>query len=362
VGVAESIYNAIEQQAEDRLSARLGASIAGEACLRKLWLSFRWAERERFDGRMLRLFRRGHLEETQLVNDMRAAGFTVKDIHPQTGQQMEVTGANGHAVMKMDAIARGLPGHSGWVMCEFKTSNDKAFKEIEKKGVEAAKPLHFAQMQLGMLWSVPNQMTRALYVCVKKSDDSLYVEEVPLDLDKARDLEARVAHVIEAAEPPDRIAGDPSDFRCRWCLFRPLCFEDESLPRVNCRTCCHSTPVEGAAWECERKQKRLTLDDQIAGCSDHRYIPAMLPAYWSLIDASAEENEVTYRLPDGREFKNGKHAPSSYSSEELRAMSGNMATVGDPDVDALRMQFDAKIEKPSNRPTHEPFFDDPIPF
>ena len=45
----------------------MGASTLGEKCDRKLWLGFRWAVRENFPGRILRVFRRGQNEEATVV-------------------------------------------------------------------------------------------------------------------------------------------------------------------------------------------------------------------------------------------------------------------------------------------------------
>jgi hypothetical protein len=49
------------QPDEPRL--HLGGSMLGHPCDRWLWLSFRWAVREKFPGRIRRLFRRGNNEE-----------------------------------------------------------------------------------------------------------------------------------------------------------------------------------------------------------------------------------------------------------------------------------------------------------
>jgi len=41
----------------------LGISIIGDDCSRKLWYSFRWVKLIQHEGRMRRLFNRGHHEE-----------------------------------------------------------------------------------------------------------------------------------------------------------------------------------------------------------------------------------------------------------------------------------------------------------
>jgi hypothetical protein len=55
----------------------MGISSRGHACERFLWLQFRWAIREKFSGRMLRLFRRGQDEEVTMVRDLACAGLDI---------------------------------------------------------------------------------------------------------------------------------------------------------------------------------------------------------------------------------------------------------------------------------------------
>ena len=69
------------QPDEPRL--HLGGSMLGHPCERWLWLSFRWAVRERFPGRIRRLFRRGNNEEDIITDDLKAIGIDINS----TGDQ-----------------------------------------------------------------------------------------------------------------------------------------------------------------------------------------------------------------------------------------------------------------------------------
>ena len=64
-----------DQPDEPRL--HLGGSTLGHPCDRWLWLSFRWAVREKFPGRIRRLFRRGRNEEEIVVADLKAIGLDI---------------------------------------------------------------------------------------------------------------------------------------------------------------------------------------------------------------------------------------------------------------------------------------------
>ena len=57
-----ALINAAHEAAQEPPRPHMGCSLIGDPCERKLWLSFRWAVVERFDGRILRLFRRGQHE------------------------------------------------------------------------------------------------------------------------------------------------------------------------------------------------------------------------------------------------------------------------------------------------------------
>ena len=59
----------------------------GNPCSRALWYGFRWAAQPEFSGRLYRLFQTGHLQEPRVYADLRAAGVTVYDTNPATGQQ-----------------------------------------------------------------------------------------------------------------------------------------------------------------------------------------------------------------------------------------------------------------------------------
>ena len=65
------------QARQDAPRPHLGASMLGHHCDRWIWLSFRWAVRERFPGRIRRLFRRGHAEEAVMVADLKAIGINL---------------------------------------------------------------------------------------------------------------------------------------------------------------------------------------------------------------------------------------------------------------------------------------------
>jgi hypothetical protein len=131
-----AIYAAYEKRrAETPARGYLGASVIGHACDRYLWLSFRWAGAEAFDGRMLRLFDQGHRAEARFVDELRMIGAEVHETGPD-GQQFAVEACGGHFRGHMDGAALGLPeAPKTWHVLEFKTHNAKSFKALQAEGV-----------------------------------------------------------------------------------------------------------------------------------------------------------------------------------------------------------------------------------
>lgn len=305
-----AIYAAYEAGQDDGCRPHLGASIIGHACRRYLWLTFRWARQARFSGRMLRLFERGQREEAIMVSNLRAAGVEVWELD-DSGRQYGVATFGGHFSGSMDGVALGLlEAPKTPHVLEFKTHNTKSFADLVRHGVQKAKPNHYAQMQVYMGLG---GFTRAFYLAVNKDTDELHSERVHFDGAAFKDLISKAETIIFTPEPLERISVDPAWYQCKMCDLRELCHATRA-PAVNCRTCAHSTPRRDGGWLCERHNKTLTSQEQRKGCSDHRFIPALLESIGVVSDASQERNYVTYRRPDGSQFTNGH---PGLTSEEI---------------------------------------------
>jgi hypothetical protein len=307
----------------------LGASLIGLSCERRLWYVLRWAGREQFDGRTLRMFDSGKREEPRVYEELRGIGC---EVHADDGgAQYRVSALGGHFGGSMDGVVLGVPeAPQTWHVLEIKTHNDKSFSELQKKGVREAKPQHFDQMQTYMHLA---GLDRALYYAVNKNTDALHIERVERDRAAGARLVEKARRVIAATVPPLRISEDPGWFECRFCPFAGVCHGAEA-PLVNCRTCVHSTPLldgdsADGAWRCERYKRPLP---DCAGCGDHLYIPPMLEGFATPTDAA--DDSVTYTLKAGGTFANG-NAPGQFRSIEIRAIS-DKALLADPALAALK--------------------------
>lgn len=270
----DAIYAAYAARQGDDRRDHLGASVIGGECERELWLGFRWATRKNFDGRLLRLFDTGHLEEPRLVSDLRAIGCTVMDVDPDTGRQWTVRDdENGHFGGSADGVALGVPeAPKTWHLVEFKTSNEKKFKTLETKGVRETQPKHFAQMQVYMHLL---GLTRALYLAKNKNTDELYCERVKHDAAFAIQTIEKARRIVFSPTPPPR-PFKPDFYLCKFCDHRGTCHEG-ALPERNCRTCIHSEPAEDGTWICAMAALVIPPEEQRKHHPCHRFIPDMLP-------------------------------------------------------------------------------------
>jgi len=258
-------WKAREASARSDPRVHLGASEIGKPCLRAAWYTFRWADAEEFDGRLLRLFRTGELEEDRLADDLMMIGCEVVQLDVRTGKQFRVWHPWGHFGGSLDAAIHHVPdGGDKWHVGEFKTHNAKSFAKLQKLGVKAAKWEHFCQMVIYMGFT---GMDRALYGAKNKDNDDLYFERVRFDETLFADLCRKAMSVIRSPEPLGRVSEDPESDECRYCPFRAVCHFGKPIKK-SCRTCRHATPEEGTTWRCGFHQRGIAVPEQAVGCSE----------------------------------------------------------------------------------------------
>ncbi len=271
--IANSIYSALEAK-QSRPRPHLGASLLGHPCDRWLWLSFRWAVVEKFEGRVLRLFRRGQLEEEQIVKDLRATGI---DIRGTTTNQSRVD-FGGHVSGSMDGVIfSGVPEAPNTKhLAEFKTASDKKFKEFAKDGLEKANYQYFIQCQVYMHGA---GLTRALFLVVNKNDDSVYTERVRYNEAVATKYIKRGHRITSSDRLPEPLSADPTWWQCRFCVGHKFCHEGAGVKEDNCRTCAHVTFKDDSVY-CERHQGEVPTKYQYDGCRSHVIHPELIPQSW----------------------------------------------------------------------------------
>ena len=308
----------------DTFRPHMGASTLGEKCDRKLWLSFRWAVRETFPGRILRVFRRGQNEEAQVVDDLRAIGCKVR----ATGAEQTRVNFGSHVSGSIDGIiTAGVPEAPKRAhVLEIKTHAKKSFETLEKDGVEKAHPKHFAQMQAYMLGT---GIDRALYVAVCKDDDRLYTERVELDKARAEKLVERGKRLATQDEIPPPLSSDPSWYECKFCSAHDFCHGSKVTREVNCRTCAHSTAEADGTWACARHGGNAMPTDWMREAHECHALHEHL-APWPI--AYDESGDAVYTI-DGVEAR-------GFATAEVIA---NPKACVDPTLVQLRRKFNAKV-------------------
>jgi len=302
----------------------LGASSLGEECERALWYSFRGCVKRNFIGRLYRLFETGNLAEARFVSELRGIGCEVHEFD-EDGKQFAITGIGGHFSGHMDGCALGIPeAPLSWHVVEFKTHSSKNFAKLKKNGVETAFPKHFAQM---MVYMGGTAMQRALYLAVNKDTDELYSERIRFDSQVYKRLMTKARRIIESIAAPPRLATRQDSFACKWCDAKDLCWSTGKvavpIPKVNCRTCCHSTPItamEERTWACA---KHGTIDGDIteAVCDDHLILPCLVN-FAEPTDAGDDWIEFTNNN-GGEKWKHGK------GFWQTRQLISSMGPLGD---------------------------------
>jgi hypothetical protein len=300
--IASAIDEAMVRNVRSADGAGVPMSAVGNPCDRAIWYAFRWAfPPEQPSAARERRFRTGFQYERWLLDDLRAAGCEVLEIDEETGKQYRVELVNGHLRGRIDGRVTGLPEAPKLEhVVECKSLNDKIFREVVKKGLQAAKPDHYAQCQL---YCHASGLTRCLYLAANKNTDEIHAERIRLDVEFCRSLVVRIERIVQASRPPARLHEDPNSkaaFACHWCPAFIVCHED-AFARVNCRTCLSSSPVDGGRWHCERWNCHLSYVEQQAGCAGfHRFIPELVPGEQEDVIG---EDTILYRLADGSEWQ-----------------------------------------------------------
>ena len=249
---------------DDPFRSHLGASVIGSKCDRAIWYGFRWVTKPRFDGRILRLFNRGHLEEGRFIAMLLAINvkFFQQDAN---GKQFTVSDAGGHFGGSLDGVAVGIPDLEVTTPCltEFKTHNDKSFQKLKREGVQASKFEHYVQM---LVYMKKKQLKVGLYLAVNKNDDEIYGELVYLDEIIADRFIERGKKIVFTEIPPKKLNESPGWFDCKFCNHRNVCHLNDEV-ELNCRTCNKSEVLKDGTWCCGQYDQLIPKEVQLTGCT-----------------------------------------------------------------------------------------------
>ena len=252
----DKINKALENGQSRNHRKHLGASIIGKPCKRELWYTFRHAKLSTFEGRMLRLFQRGHDEEPRFIALLDLIGVKSWEIDEKTNKQFQISDHGGHFGGSLDGIAFSLPeAPNEYSLLEFKTHGKASFNKL-KDGVLIAKPEHHMQMQIYMHYM---GLKQALYMAVCKDNDELHLEMVNYVEWCAMDGINKAKEIITAMEPPEKEFSSSSCMACKFCDYSAICWKGEEV-ESRCRNCEFAQPLNGdGAWRCNAGKEFGTL-------------------------------------------------------------------------------------------------------
>jgi len=281
----------------------LGGSQIGKECSRSLWYQFRWAWTPKFDGRMLRLFETGDLEELRFEKELRGIGAKVWARDPETGKQIRFEACGGHFALSLDGVVENIPdAPSKPHTLELKTANEKSFAKMKKEGLQKANPVYWAQCQVGMKLS---GIYDCLFLMKNKNTDDIYGERIKLDEAEAIKLIAKAESIVFEDNPPPRLSEDMTDWRCKFCPYWAVCHGCK-IPEAHCRTCAHATPERDGSWSCAKGHEFGEV------CQEHLFIPQMMPKGWEVLDARM--GWVEYHDEDGEVVRNFQNSEELHKS------------------------------------------------
>ena len=248
----------------------LGMSQIGDPCARKLYYNFRWVKEEKHEGRILRLFNRGHLEEKRFVEWLNAIGCQVEEVDAETQKQFRVSDCNGHFGGMLDGKVR-LPEKykvEEWLLLEFKTwKQDAKWNKLLQNGAYKTKGEHYAQM---CAYGYKAGLKHGLYLAINKNDDRIYSEIIPLNWHIGEDCVRKAESIITATfdAPPAKVSLERNYFACKWCCYQTVCHDGDDIDK-NCRSCRYASAVDDAEWFCAIHNNTIPKDFIPKGCNQY---------------------------------------------------------------------------------------------
>jgi hypothetical protein len=202
----------------------LGASIVGNACMRKI--QFDWWCDPAHPLRLRDIFARGHFFEEQSRQRLIDAGFRFAP--PDMLAFSAMNGLfRGHADGKIIA-GPDLPGAYLIYPClwEHKAINDKGWRAVERVGLKKTYPRYYAQVLLYQAYlDVTNP---ALFTALNADTCERLHLLVPFDAERAQEWSDRALQIIEATRARrllPRFTDDQTDWRCKMCSHRERCWQ-----------------------------------------------------------------------------------------------------------------------------------------
>ena len=207
----------------------LGASRLGVSCERALQYEFAKAPVDagrETDGRILRIFERGHVMEDCMVAWLRAGGFDLRT-RKANGEQFGFSAIDGRLQGHIDGVIVGGPnGFAYPALWECKCLGSRSWRDLEKNKLAVSKPVYHAQVVLYQAYLQLHEHP-AIFTAINADTMEIYTELVPFDAALAQRMSDRAVKVIAATDAGELLARayhDPTHFECRMCAWQDRCW------------------------------------------------------------------------------------------------------------------------------------------
>lgn len=228
--VAEAVNAAIDaglaaEEAGRPKRTYLGASMLGDPCLRKIVYHHRGAPEKPPEGRMRRIWARGHAAESRIIKWLRQAGFTVVD-RTRSGGQIEFKQADGRIAGHIDGVVTAGPATLPYpLLLELKCLNNKSWNDLRRRGLAESKEVYNAQIHLYMGYL---DLRSCLFGAENADTEELWWHVIPFDLAEAQRVSDRAVDVLRSSDGPlpRRLCNAPDFWRARMCGYADTCWKD----------------------------------------------------------------------------------------------------------------------------------------
>jgi hypothetical protein len=205
----------------------LGGSRLGVECQRALYYEYTHTKKDEgreFQGKTLRRFRLGHMQEEEMASWLRKAGFDLRT-HGADGEQFGFFTANGRISGHLDGVFVGGPdvGIAFPALWECKIMKASKWKECLTKTVKVSHPVYWTQCHVYMAYM---SLAQCAFTAWNSDTSEILVEYFPFDAGVAQWASDRGVGVISArsARELPRAGREPADFKCKWCDYAKTCW------------------------------------------------------------------------------------------------------------------------------------------
>lgn len=283
----------------------LGMSEIGHECWRKLFYSFRYAERKSIPASGAKAIEDGYLQEDVMAQRLRmipTVELITKD-PDNPDKQIEFSLLLGHFKGHCDGIIKGiLEAPQTWHVWEHKSVNQEKFDKLKKirneKGEkEALKDWDIVYYVQAQIYMHQTQLERHFltvtspggrdHVSIRTEYNKKYAEDI---ITKAQSI------IFDNWNLPARLSDKREFYQCKWCEYQSIC-HDGDFPLVHCKTCRYWEPIKDGQNQCVLMEE-IIEDEKLFNpeCTKHVYNPALIGA--KLLEH--QEQGVLYEIPKSK--------------------------------------------------------------